>query len=234
MVLVLFALLAGPARASFVTSSSGLTSPTVVDFSQFTSTTFGAGPTQVGGLVGENIVFTSSNSSTNGGAVVGTLGHYGLGSNGFWNGGKTGTLPMSGITGLNVGTGTITFTFNTGPVAQVGGFINYAPSSGPDVMITALGSGGTVLESYDVNSLAPISTPGATSAGAFRGISRGSADIVAFQLSNEFVGLDNLTFTRQPGAAGPAVPEPSSLVLCAAALASLQAYRLMRRKPRAP
>jgi hypothetical protein len=231
VVLLLFLLLAGPTQAGLITSAGSITSPTVVDFSQFTTTIFGPGPTQVGGLVGDNIVYASSNSSTNGGAIVGPLGHYGLGSNGFWNGAKTGTSPMSGITGLNSGTGTIVFNFNSGPVSQVGGFINYSPGSGPDVFITALGAGDTVLESYDVNLMAPISTPGATSAGAFLGISRPSADIEALQLSNSFVALDNLTFNEQPSTT-PAVPEPMSLGLCAAALATLQTYCLVRHKCR--
>ncbi len=56
-------------------------------------------------------------------------------------------------------------------------------------------------------------------------------DIVAFQLSNSFVGLDHLTYSRV-GGSGPAVPEPSSLMLGAMALAGLQAYRWVRCKPR--
>ncbi len=233
---VLFVLCAGPAQAGLITSSSGFTSPTVVDFSQFSTTQFlkTTVPVVEVGPAGDSISFTSSNDPSGGGAFVGPNGHYSFGTsgsgNGVWNGSKSGTN-MFGITGLNTTTGTITFTFNNGPVAQVGGFINYEPGLANDVYITALLVGGGT-ETYDITTLAPISTgPTSTNAGAFRGISDNTNDIVAFQLSNSFVGLDNLTYTRL-GGSSPAAPEPSSLILGAVACAGLQAYRLARRKPR--
>ena len=66
--------------AAMVLSAGALSSPAVVDFSQFGSFTSSAGPTEIGGLVGESITFTSTNS----GSVVGS-GGYGLASNGGWS-----------------------------------------------------------------------------------------------------------------------------------------------------
>lgn len=64
------------------------------------------------------------------------------------------------------------------PVHSVGAFMNYAPDPrhGP-TYIDALDSSGNILESYEINSSAPISTSYEVDAGAFRGITRGTADI---------------------------------------------------------
>lgn len=64
------------------------------------------------------------------------------------------------------------------PVHSVGAFMNYAPDPryGP-TYIDALDSSGNILESYELNSSAPISTPYGVDAGASRGITRSTADI---------------------------------------------------------
>jgi hypothetical protein len=206
----------GQARATFVTDSSGFSSPQVIDFSQSGSFTFTPGPVLIGSPVGQNITW----SSTDGYAVIGN-GGYGLGSNGIWDSGR------NGYTGLNASVGDMTFSFNSGPVSAVGGFINYAPGVGPDLIITALAADGSVLESYDINQLAPISTPGQYDAGAFRGIIRPTADIAAFRVSNEVAVLDNLTFS-QP--APNAVPAPSTLAMLGTALFTCLGYFGWRRR----
>jgi hypothetical protein len=212
---VLLLLAGGPARAALITSAAEVPGPaTVIDFSQFTTLVFTAGPVQIGGLVGEDVVWTA----TNPGAGIGTRGFpgYGLGANGFWNVGR------GGFTGLNAGIGTMTYTFNSGPVSDVGALLNYVPG-GSDVIIAALDAGGNVLESYNISALAPISTPGQTNQGGFRGIVRADADIARFTVSNATVALDDLTFSR-------VVPEPSALTLLGLGGLGLAGYAWRRRK----
>jgi hypothetical protein len=217
--LLLVVFLASRAQATFVTSAAAFGSPTqIIDFSQFSGpSSFGPGPVQVGGLVGANVVWSSSNSTTQGGAVIGDS-LYNIIPNGSWNSGRV------GFVGLNVTTGTMLLKFNGPPVGEVGAFLNYSAGSGPDVIISALASDGSVLESYDVNTLAPISTPGMLNAGAFRGITRPTADIFGFQVANSAVVLDNLTF-------GASSPEPSSVMLFSVGLLALaSAYRRGKRR----
>lgn len=193
------ALSLAPARAALITSNALVPPPQkVVDFSQFTGNfTFIDGtsaPIQIGGLVGEDITFSANTF-----AVIGD-GNFGLGANGSFDSGRV------GFTGLNAGTGSLIYSFNTTPVSSVAGFINYSPNTGPNTVISAF-NGATLLESYDISTLAPISTPGATNDGAFRGITRATADITSFTVSNQFVVLDNLTFSR---AEVVAAPEPET------------------------
>lgn len=194
------------AQATLVTSAAAMGGGlTVIDFSdqpgQFT-----AGPVQVGGLVSRDVVFTAT--STNSGFSIG----YGLANNGNWNGSKAFAFTN--------GAAAITFTFNDGPVAGVGGFMNYADCGGGDtcgagdLVIEALDNSSNVLESYAINLLAPISTPNGTDAGDFRGIVRGSADVYAFRVAGAFGVIDDLSFNGQ----GNHVPEPASLALVGMAL----------------
>ncbi|MEM7044057.1 MAG: PEP-CTERM sorting domain-containing protein [Pseudomonadota bacterium] len=189
------------AEAALITSSAGLVAPSVVDFSQFAGGfDFTTGPVAIGGLVGESITWETTNAGFPA-SVIGD-GFYGLGSNGSWNAGRT------GFTGLNTGIGSMDFLFAT-PVSAVGGFINYSPGSGPPVEIIALDNANNPLESFVINFIAPISTPGAINAGAFRGISRANDDIFGFRITNSFVVLDDLTFARS----STAVPEPAGVAL---------------------
>jgi hypothetical protein len=161
-------------HASLITVAAALGSATVIDFSQFDigNFTITSGPTEIGALVGESVTWTGIGFAPGFGG-----GTYGLDENGGWTdplgpGGRDGYSFISSF-----GT-SMTYVFNAGPVSGVGGFMNYCPicASGP-VMIEALGFGGVVLESYDLEALAPIITPGGVDAGAFRGILRNSSDI---------------------------------------------------------
>jgi hypothetical protein len=204
-----FALYANSANAVLVTNPASLGSSTVIDFSQFDSFLFTAGPVQIGSLVGSDVRW----ESTSGNSVLGD-GGYGLGSNGFWDAGR------DGFSGTNSDTAVMTYRFLDGPVAGVGGFVNYtiAPDGPSNAIISVLDANDVVLESYNIVALAPISTPSALNDGAFRGILRNSADIHAFRLSNKFSVLDDLRFTNQ-------VPEPSSIVLAAMSLTGMGALR---------
>ena len=197
----------GLATAALVTAPSGIPAPTaVINFSQFSGSNSMTtkGPVDVGAPAGRSVIFTSTNPD---GSQLGSN-FYTLGDNGTWGG----AIAFAGLDVDLFGNDrfTMTFRFNSGPVSAVGGLVNYSvfPNSGfGDATIAALSSTGTVLESFDLNTMAPISTPGGTNAGAFRGIARSSADISAFTLSNSAIAITNLTFTAA------AIPEPASVLL---------------------
>jgi hypothetical protein len=198
-------------QAVLSTSSGDLSNPDIIDFSQFLVQTSVNAGIQVGGLVGEDVFLTSV-----GDARVGPMSH-GLGNNGTWS--------RSGALSNDLGFGSMTFTFNDGPVSGVGGFTNYCTGAEfgcTSVLIEALDNFGAVLEGYDLTVSAPISTPGGQDAGAFRGIVRPANDIYALRLSYGFHVIDDLAFTR--------VPEPSSVVLCilGVSAASVCARRRLR------
>jgi len=113
-------LMPGLAAAAPITSAGSIPgTPVVVNFSQFPgSFNFTTGPIQVGGLVGEDIQWSSNSSNS----VIGN-GGYNLGSNGSWDSGRVGYV------GSNSNTAIMRFSFNDGPVGAVGGFINYSINS---------------------------------------------------------------------------------------------------------
>lgn len=187
-------LLGGTASAaSLLTSSAGYTGPSL-DLSAFNGFfTFTAGPVALPGGI--------TYSSTTGSSVIGK-GNYGLQQNG--------NSVNSLIVGTNSPTATITFTFAT-PVAMFGGGTNYSLRFGDSLpdgnnpVISAFDSANNLIASYDIFALAPISTPGATDAFAFRGIDGGGTGIASFTLSGGYVIIR--------GFAGPAVPEPAAWAL---------------------
>ena len=171
-------LIAGtPTRADLVTDAAGIPgSQKVVDFSQFSGgynyfADFHSAPVQIGRSIGENILWSATDPTS----FLGdnTFFPYDLSPNGFWDDGRV------GFSALDVASGTMTYTFRN-PVSAVGGFINYSPDPTTTVTLAALDSSGNILESYEITSLAPISTPGEMDAGAFRGIALSSAVIAAF------------------------------------------------------
>jgi hypothetical protein len=217
--LVLAVLLVPTTGHAALITVNNIGNPVVIGFDDFdTGYTSGAGPLQVGNPVGLDVVMTSTYTGT----VIG-YGSYGLNANGDW---QRGANPVvGGLVGLNTDTGSILFTFNGFTVSAVGGFMNYADSNYPDVIIEALDSGLNVLESYNITQLAPISTPGGLDQGAFRGISRATSDIAAFRVSNAYVVLDDLTLGE---ATGTVIPEPGTWALSFAALAALTLLRRRR------
>jgi hypothetical protein len=151
--------------------------------------------------------------------------YFGFTNNGTWNN------PATGFALIGANSTTAAFTIDLGGLyAAAGGFMNYnAPAASPGPTISAIAADGvTILESYDLSVSAPISTPGGSNAGAFRGISRPSADIRFLELANSYVAIHDITLASTTSAA----PEPSSFVLLGPALAIALARLFQNRHER--
>lgn len=185
--LLLMVLFVGSAQAGLITLDPGTGVTTT--FTQTGNNGFGnPGPVVLDG-------FTATGNPQ---VTYGNAG-YGLASNGSWNWSWVAT---------NNGTGTITFDLG-GVFGLVGGFMNYAPNNGSNATIEALAADMSVLESYDLTALAPISTPGGLNAGDFRGIERVEADIAFFRLGGDYIIIHDLTLSD----AQAQVSAPGTLVL---------------------
>ena len=151
-----YVLSTGVAQAALITMNTMSVSD---DFSDLGDFVFTDGP----------VTLTSGAiwTSTFGNSIIGDVNvdyKYGLKDNGYWDSGR------NGFTGLNIDSGSMTFSFES-DVNYVGGFINYYSSSS-NILIEALGRDNSVLESYALDLLAPISTFNGINDGDFRGISR--------------------------------------------------------------
>jgi len=204
-------------EAALITSANTIQSPCVIDLSQFNTDVYlGTIPLQVGGLADRDVTATGVGPFQR---IVATFG-FTIGDNGEW------TTARDGYASSNSVGGSITFTFNDGPVAAVGGLMNYSPNPGTlisPVRIEALDITGNLLESFELPVVAPISTPGGVDEGAFRGISRPSADIGAFRFTGTFTLLDDLTFAQS-------IPEPRSVAMWFWLMPIMAGAYLLRRR----
>ena len=216
------------AQAVLVNGASGFDSPTSFGFDdQPAGNTFTAGPQAVGASTGESIVFTSNNVDPNGGAVISAddgnpSRQYGLGDNGTWE------SPFSWA-GVNSESDYIEFRFDSGMVSAAGAFMNYAPGFGTP-RIAAYDNQGQLLESYNLETAAPISTPDQSNGGDFRGILRHMLEIRSLRLTGAYAVANSITFSRSltPGPL-PYLSVPGPLPLLGLAGAWGWARRLRRR-----
>jgi hypothetical protein len=185
-----------------------------------TPTTFAGGSTCTGGPdAGFTIAVVTNPVCWN----VST--YFGFTNNGTWNN------PTTGFALIGANSNTAAFMIDLGGLyAAAGSFMNYnAPAASPGPTISAIAANGvTVLESYDLSVSAPISTPGGSNAGAFRGISRPSADIRYLEFANSYVAIHDITLASTISAA----PEPSSFIFLGTALAAAIAFIRIRRSRR--
>lgn len=206
-------------NADLLTSDT-ISPSVVIDFSTQPTVTSVTGPLQIGDLVGMDVTVTTMDGTPN---LTTNYDGWGLCANGDWGSPRT-YISSQSQAGMRIA-------FNDGPVAQVGGLMNNARDCGPDLVITALDSNMNVLETYNVTQLANI----LTNEGAFRGISRVSADITYLEINGESPVLDDLTFSSDAdiGPPGDTVPVPmsvSSLILLAGILSLFGLITIRRRR----
>lgn len=174
---------------------------------------FGGGPQSVG----PGITWSSDNTSDQGGSVFGYTDNYGYNDNGYWYG-----LSMAGLNASYDAYGTthtMTFAFSS-PVSAVGGFLNYVPYGSTDTIISVYDAQMSLIESYTLDFI--IGNAEALNAGFFYGFRESSAIISYFTLTDNYIGITDLTIVSGNN---ENVPEPASMLLLGLGLIGLAGYR---------
>jgi len=193
--------IASPASAAetLLTTNVGYTGPGLNLSSKANGNyNFTFGPITVDGYTFTGAPGGGGNSGQ--GSVVGQ-GSYGLGANGSFGGSAV-------YIGVDSGTGYAQLMLNSGPVSQLGFFMNYAPGIGNDATIWALDAAGNPFAMFDLVTLAPISTPGGFNQFQFRGIASTTANIYGLRFGGNY-----LLVTGTANGVPNAVPEPATWAL---------------------
>lgn len=195
------------AAATLLTSDAGYTGRGLnLSAAANGSYNFTFGPVAIDGFT-----FTVVSPSTNSGqgGVLGQ-GGYGLGKNGSF-GGDAVYAAVDGPTGYMQLLGTVGY-------SQMGFFMNYYLDANGDILgtsptIWALDAAGNVLgDGFDLNALAPISTPGGFNAFAFRGIGYDDdTKIYGLRMGGSYILATGTKDGVPPPPPGPGgVPEPAT------------------------
>jgi len=197
--------LTSAAHAALITSAASLGSPNT------TVTAFGPAGTYSNGysevIPGVNpLSMTYAGSS---GLYVDYASGWGLGNNGS-------VIPGTPSIGVNQA-GTLTFILQNGPISGFGFLMNYAqPGFGP-VNLIALDASLTPFQTYDVSTLAPITS----STFQFRGVQDLTVDIYGFEFAstgNPSPLFDSISYTSTLTSQ---VPEPATLAVMLSGLGAL-------------
>lgn len=178
-----------------------------------TTTTFtatGGNSVAAGSIINLNGLLTSGTTSWyygNGG--------YGIQSNGSWS--------NFSYASTNSSTGTITFDLGS-TFSSAGAFLNYSPATFDGTpFITALDSARNVVATYNLATLAPVSTPGAVNDGAFRGIQSDISNIRYLSLTGGYLLAHSVTTANVA-----AVPEPATWAMMILGMGAI-GYSMRRR-----
>ncbi|MFV0244378.1 MAG: VPLPA-CTERM sorting domain-containing protein, partial [Qingshengfaniella sp.] len=166
------------------------------------------------------ITFTAApeNGGNSGhGSVIGQ-GSYSLSGNGDFGGDAI-------YIGVDSGSGYAELSF-AAPVSSFGGYWNYAPSYGDAPTLSAYDSAGILLGAFDLEDVAPISTPGVFNGFAFRGLVSDTTDISAVRFGGSYILLA-ATPDGTPMPIAPAIPLPAGFPLL---LGGLSVFGLLRHR----
>ncbi len=216
---------AAPAAVTLTTDPTGYTGPEL-DLSAYATGgyNFTFGPVPIPG----GITFTAAPGGSGGypyggnsgmGSVIGQ-GGYGLSANGSFGGDAV-------YIGVDSGTGYAELTFSS-LISSFGGFWNYAPGFGDNPVVSAFDTLGNLLGAFDLSVVAPISTPGAFNAFAFRGLVSDMADIRTIRFGGSYILLAGTADGSVPPT--PPIPVPAALPLMLLALGGLGTVGLRRRR----
>jgi hypothetical protein len=213
MLFAALVLMIAQAGASVVTSWTGgtLEIPPSINY-------FGPGP-QTFGV--DNVVWSSTNATNQGGSVFGYTGGYGYINNGFWDGALGPMIGLNDSFAVYGVTDTMTFAFQS-PLKSVGAFFNYVPGGPTPTTIAVYDASHTLIESFNLtwnfNNTACIDC------GQLLGFVESTPDISFLTLTDNYVGLVNLTTNFNTST----TPEPSSLLLLGSGVLGLAG--MIRRK----
>lgn len=221
-VAALLATVAGSVQAApvLITTDAGYTGPGL-DLSAYANGNYNF---TFGPIIIDGYTFTANpggGGNSGGGSVVGQ-GSYGLGANGSFGGDAV-------YIGVDSATGSDKLIINGGPVSQLGFFMNYAPGVGNDATISALDVNGNAFATFDIATLAPISTPNGFNEFMFRGIADDTASIYGLEFGGNYLLLTGTANGVPP----TATPEPASaamVIIGGLAAAGGSLYRRIRRR----